>query len=116
MGRRAAFVESVRYNWNITKQTFAVLGKIFSREVAAKSALSGPIEIASLAGAAARSGFKNLVYLMGFISISIAILNLLPVPILDGGQIAHAARSRACCGATSRWRSRSASPRWASCC
>ncbi|MEO8504691.1 MAG: RIP metalloprotease RseP [Acidobacteriota bacterium] len=82
-----AIVESAKYNWHITQQTFAVLGKIFKREIAAKSALSGPIEIASMSGAAARSGFKNLLYFMGFISISIGILNLLPVPILDGGQI-----------------------------
>jgi regulator of sigma E protease len=83
-----ALRESVRYNVNVVRQTLAVLGKIVRRELAAKSALSGPLEIAALSGAAARSGFKNLLYLMGFISISIAVLNLLPVPILDGGQIA----------------------------
>jgi regulator of sigma E protease len=87
-GPARAFVESARYNWNVTRQTLSVLGKIITRDVPAKSALSGPIEIAALSGAAARSGVKNLIYLMGFISISIAILNLLPVPILDGGQIA----------------------------
>jgi regulator of sigma E protease len=87
-GPARALLESVRYNASITRQTFVVLGKIVTGRLAAKSALSGPIEIAALSGAAARSGFKNLIYLMGFISISIAILNLLPVPILDGGQIA----------------------------
>ena len=86
-GPGRAIIESAKYNWHIAQQTFAVLGKIFKREIAAKSALSGPIEIASMSGAAARSGFKNLLYFMGFISISIGILNLLPVPILDGGQI-----------------------------
>ena len=40
-----------------------------------------------MSGAAVRSGFRNLIYLMGLISISIAILNLLPIPVLDGGQI-----------------------------
>lgn len=82
-----ALVESVRFNWEMTKQTLAVLTKIVTRQMAAKSALSGPIEIAALSGAAARSGFKHLVQLMGLISISIAILNLLPIPVLDGGQI-----------------------------
>lgn len=86
-GPLRAIVESARYNWHLTTQTVAVLGKIFTQKIAAKSALSGPIEIASMSGQAARSGFKNLLYLMGFISISIGILNLLPVPILDGGQI-----------------------------
>jgi len=87
-GPGRAFVESARYNWNLTKQTLSVLGKIITRDVPAKSALSGPIQIGQLAGAAARSGLKNFIFLMGFISISIAILNLLPVPILDGGHIA----------------------------
>jgi regulator of sigma E protease len=40
-----------------------------------------------MSGAAVRSGFRNLIYLMGLISISIAILNLMPIPVLDGGQI-----------------------------
>jgi len=82
-----SFVESARYNWRVVGQTFAVLGKIFSREVSAKSAIAGPIEIAAVSGAAARVGFRYLLHLMGFISISIAIVNLLPIPILDGGQI-----------------------------
>jgi regulator of sigma E protease len=88
LGPVDALVESVRFNWDMTRQTFSVLGKIFTRQLAAKSALSGPIEIAALSGAAARSGFKHLLQLMGLISISIAILNLLPIPVLDGGQIA----------------------------
>ncbi len=78
---------SVAFNYQITVRTFQVLGKIFTGSLEAKSALSGPIEIAAMSGAAARSGFHNLLYLMGIISISIAILNLLPVPVLDGGQI-----------------------------
>lgn len=82
-----AFVQSARYNVQIVRQTFIVLGKIFSRELSAKGALAGPIEIAAQSGAAARTGFRYLIYLMGFISISIAIVNLLPIPILDGGQI-----------------------------
>ncbi|MDH3253885.1 MAG: RIP metalloprotease RseP [Acidobacteriota bacterium] len=87
-GAGEALIQSVRFNWDVTRQTFAVIGKIFSGQLAAKSALSGPIQIAALSGAAARSGFRNLLHLMGLISISIAILNLLPIPVLDGGQIA----------------------------
>ncbi len=87
-GPLEAVVQSCRFNWDVTLQTFSVLGKIFSGQLAAKSALSGPIQIAALSGAAARSGFRNLLHLMGLISISIAILNLMPVPVLDGGQIA----------------------------
>jgi regulator of sigma E protease len=82
-----AFSASVRYNVLIVQETLSILGKIFTREVSAKSALAGPIEIAKQSGQAARRGFKELVYLMGFLSISIAFMNLLPIPILDGGQI-----------------------------
>jgi regulator of sigma E protease len=88
LGPVDALAESVRFNYGIARQTFAVLGKIITGKLAAKSALSGPIEIAALSGAAARSGMEYLVQLMGLISISIAILNLLPIPVLDGGQIA----------------------------
>jgi regulator of sigma E protease len=86
-GPAQAFAESLRYNWRIVEQTFAVLRMIVSGELAAKSALSGPIEIAALSGAAARTGIRHFFHLMGLISISIAILNLLPIPVLDGGQI-----------------------------
>jgi regulator of sigma E protease len=82
-----AIVESVRYNVQIVTETFRMIGKIFTRQISAKGALAGPIEIAAESGAAARTGFKYLLHLMGFISISIAILNLMPIPILDGGQI-----------------------------
>jgi regulator of sigma E protease len=82
-----AIVESVRYNMQTVEDTFRILGKIFTRELSAKGALAGPIEIAAQSGNAARRGFKDLLLLMGFISMSIAIMNLMPIPILDGGQI-----------------------------
>ena len=86
-GPARAFVESVRYNVQIVGDTFRIVGKIFNQQISAKSAFAGPIEIAKQSGAAARNGFKQLLNLMGFISISIAIMNLMPIPILDGGQI-----------------------------
>jgi regulator of sigma E protease len=86
-GPGQAIIESWHYNLDVVRQTLMVIGKIFTNQIAAKSALSGPIEIAKWSGAAARSGFKNLVYLMGVISISIGLLNLFPIPLLDGGQI-----------------------------
>jgi regulator of sigma E protease len=82
-----ALVESARYNWNITKQTIALIGKLLRREMKVRSAVHGPLEIASLSGQAAKEGLPSLMHLMGLVSISIAILNLLPIPVLDGGQI-----------------------------
>lgn len=82
-----AVTESVHYNIDIVDKTMQVIGKLLTREMKAKSALSGPIEIASTAGRAAKQGFKELIFIMGFLSISIGIMNLLPIPILDGGHI-----------------------------
>jgi regulator of sigma E protease len=79
---------SLVFNWRICTQTFDVLGKLVTRKVPPGGVLAGPLEIAKQTGAAARVGFKHLLFIMGFISISIALLNLMPIPILDGGQIA----------------------------
>jgi regulator of sigma E protease len=86
-GPGEALVESVRYNWNVAYQTVALVGKLVQRQVKPQAALHGPIGIAALTGDAARQGATSLLYLIGLISISIAILNLLPIPVLDGGQI-----------------------------
>jgi regulator of sigma E protease len=86
-GLSRALVASVRYNVQILEDTVKIIGKLLSREISPKGALAGPLEIAVQSGEAARLGFKYLLHLMGFISISIAFMNLLPIPILDGGQI-----------------------------
>ena len=83
-----ALVASVRFNIDIIDKSFEILGKLFTNDIAPKSALSGPIEIAAWAGQAAQRGFKHLLYTMGFLSISIGFMNLLPIPVLDGGHIA----------------------------
>jgi regulator of sigma E protease len=82
-----AFVQSLRYNVKTVQDIFKVLGKVFRNELPAKGALTGPLGIAVQTGQEARKGFKYLLHLMGFISISIAVMNLMPIPILDGGQI-----------------------------
>lgn len=82
-----AVVESVKFNVDIIDKSILILGKLFSSEIAPKSALSGPIEIAAWSGRAARRGFKDLIYTMGFLSISIGFMNLMPIPVLDGGHI-----------------------------
>jgi regulator of sigma E protease len=86
-GPARALVAGFRYSVQIVEDTFKIISKILSRELSAQGSLAGPIEIAKQSGAAARTGFKYLVHLMGFISLSIAIMNLMPIPILDGGQI-----------------------------
>jgi regulator of sigma E protease len=83
----SAFAASAGYNGYIVRSTLSVLGRVVTGRLAPTAALSGPIGIAKEAGAAARRGFKDLLHTMGILSLSIAILNLLPIPLLDGGQI-----------------------------
>ncbi len=82
-----AVVESVKYNVEIVDKSVQLLGMLLSNEIAPKSALSGPIEIAAWSGRAAQRSFKDLLFTIGFLSISIGFMNLLPIPVLDGGHI-----------------------------
>ena len=82
-----AVVESVKYNIEIIDKSIQLLGMLLTNDIAPKSALSGPIEIAAWSGRAAQRGFKDLLYTIGFLSISIGFMNLLPIPVLDGGHI-----------------------------
>jgi len=79
----AAVGESVR----ITRLTFAVIGRLVQRRLSMRQ-MMGPIGIAQASGRAARTGARNLFTLMAVISLQLGILNLLPIPILDGGHIA----------------------------
>jgi len=85
-----AFPRALGEAWNITidKGTaiFETLGALFSRGVGV-SELGGPIAIAQVSVQAARGGIENLLALIALISINVAVFNLLPIPILDGGQI-----------------------------
>jgi regulator of sigma E protease len=87
LGVGAALVESVRENERITRETFAVIGRMLSGRASLKQ-MSGPIDIARVSGDAARMGTVSFIVLLGFISLQLAIFNLLPVPVLDGGHLA----------------------------
>ena len=76
-------VECVR----MTRETFAVLGRMVSGRASMKQ-MSGPIDIARFSGEAARTGVVAMVWLLGVISLQLAIFNVLPIPLLDGGHLA----------------------------
>jgi regulator of sigma E protease len=82
----AALAESVRQNSKGALLMVDVLKGMVERRLSPKS-LSGPIGIAQMSGAAAREGAADFLYLMATISLQLAIINLLPIPILDGGAI-----------------------------
>jgi regulator of sigma E protease len=81
-----AFTESVRQNVRYASLIYQFLKGIIERRMSPKS-LEGPIRIAQLSGDAAREGPGAFVSLMAMVSLNLAIFNLLPIPILDGGVI-----------------------------
>lgn len=83
-----AIGESMQRTWNLVVLSFDMIGKLITGDVSVKN-LSGPISIAQGAGNSANIG---LVYFLGFlalISINLGIINLLPLPVLDGGHLLY---------------------------
>lgn len=85
-----SFGESISAAWkeNIrqTVNTFQTIKRLFTGSGSIKQ-FSGPIDIAGAAGNRARTGFADLLQFMGLLSLQLGLLNLLPIPILDGGHI-----------------------------
>ena len=81
-----ALASSIESNFRNTINTFDVLAKILTRRISARSVM-GPIGIAQLSGEMYQAGLSDLLTLVSFISLQLAIFNLLPIPILDGGMI-----------------------------
>lgn len=81
-----AMANGWRATWSMAGAVVNVLGGLISGAVS-PSQLGGPIEIARSSVQAAQSGIETLWTLIAFLSINVAVLNLLPIPILDGGQI-----------------------------
>ncbi len=72
--------------YNLSLKTLQFIGKMLTGNMGTEN-LSGPIGIAQMAGDTAQAGFLPFMYLMALLSISLAVLNLLPIPVLDGGQL-----------------------------
>jgi regulator of sigma E protease len=81
-----ALRESARQNVRGATLIYQFISAIVERRSSAKS-LSGPIGIAQLSGQAAREGIFPFIELMASVSLNLAIFNLLPIPILDGGML-----------------------------
>jgi regulator of sigma E protease len=73
--------------YRISKMILTSLGQLISGKISAKDSLGGPITIMRMAGEEAKSGVKDYFFFLVSISIMLAIVNLLPVPVLDGGSI-----------------------------
>jgi regulator of sigma E protease len=81
-----AITTGIKKGWDITVFTFIVIKKLFVGEISVKT-LGGPIMIAQIAGQAAESGVTTFLFLMASLSLQLGILNLLPIPVLDGGHL-----------------------------
>jgi regulator of sigma E protease len=87
LGLPKALGQAVRENVRMTRLTFVVIGRMLSGRASLRQ-MSGPIDIARFSGAAARTGTVSFIWLLGMISLQLAIFNLLPIPVLDGGHLA----------------------------
>ncbi len=85
-GPLEAVGEGLRRTWTMSALTLDSLRKMLFGELSVKN-LSGPITIAKVAGASAQSGVGDFLNFLAYLSISLGVLNLLPIPVLDGGHL-----------------------------
>ena len=82
-----AVTEAFDWTWDMTRQTVDVLGRLLTARISPRT-MMGPLGIATAAGDAARGGPVALFYLVAVISLQVGIMNLFPLPPLDGGHLA----------------------------
>lgn len=88
--REVGLGESIRYGvtttWTTSTTIVTLLGDLFTGQASPRS-LGGPLAIGQLSGQAARFGAETFLQWMALLSVNLAVLNLLPIPVLDGGQL-----------------------------
>jgi regulator of sigma E protease len=86
------FVEGLSHaakrTWNVATLSLSMLGKMLIGEASLKN-LSGPISIADFAGQSAELGVTYYLGFLALVSVSLGVLNLLPLPVLDGGHLMY---------------------------
>lgn len=87
-GLVAAVGQAAYKTWDTSWFTLRIVGRIVTGDVSLKN-IHGPISIAETTGFAARQGWRVFLSTLALISISLGVLNLLPIPILDGGQVVY---------------------------
>jgi|HigsolmetaAR201D_1030396.scaffolds.fasta_scaffold01736_12 regulator of sigma E protease len=87
-GVLAAVSHAAAKTWDTSIFTLRIVGRIVTGDVSLKN-ISGPVRIAETTGFAARQGWRVFLSTLALISISLGVLNLLPIPILDGGQVVY---------------------------
>jgi regulator of sigma E protease len=88
LGVVEGFNKALSEMWRLTRSTMGLLGRMITGSASVKN-LSGPISIAQFANSSANAGFSSFLFFLGAISLSLGILNLLPIPVLDGGHLLY---------------------------
>jgi len=83
-----ALAKGAQRTWETSAMTVKMIGRMIVGEVSLKN-VTGPITIADVAGQTARSGVAPFLEFIAFISISLGVMNLLPIPVLDGGHLLY---------------------------
>jgi regulator of sigma E protease len=86
LGFTEGISEGIRFTGYLTKMIVITLVKLVRMEISPQ-ALSGPITIAQASGESLKAGIFSFLFLLSYISINLAIVNLLPIPVLDGGHL-----------------------------
>lgn len=88
LGPLDGLAAAVKETWRLTGSTLGLLGRMVTGSASVKN-LSGPISIAQFANTSAAAGLSHFLFFLGAISLSLGILNLLPIPVLDGGHLLY---------------------------
>lgn len=84
------FVNALKYGFtgfaDMFKSICVILGNLFTGNVSVKN-LSGPVGIFTVIDQVKSTGFENLIYLLAYLSVNVGVVNLLPIPVFDGGRV-----------------------------
>ena len=81
-----AFSESLKQSYRVIELMVVIIAKLIKGDISTDT-LGGPIMIAQMAGDSAKAGVGSLIFFIALISINLAVINLLPIPVLDGGHL-----------------------------
>jgi regulator of sigma E protease len=81
-----AFINGINKTWEMSVLTLSLMAKMLTLQISHEH-ISGPISIAEYAGKSAQLGFNVFLSFLAIVSVSLGIINLLPIPLLDGGHL-----------------------------